>query len=171
MAVQGAFDLLVVQCSFCNIESRRSASRRPAARLRLLTDAAAVTRDYVLAPLPGGDIAGGDMERFIADVLRRWPFLQAAEANRMAHAYGTRISQVLAGVDSREAMGERFGGGLSRAEVDFLVREEWAMSAEDIYWRHTKAGLYASPAEQCRLTAYLQSIGQETGIAPAARAG
>ena len=123
------------------------------------------------APLPGGDIAGGDMERFIADVLRRWPFLQAAEANRMAHAYGTRISQVLAGVDSREAMGERFGGGLSRAEVDFLVREEWAMSAEDIYWRHTKAGLYASPAEERRLTAYLRSIGQETGIAPAAHAG
>lgn len=123
------------------------------------------------APLPGGDIAGGDMERFIADVLRRWPFLQAAEASRMAHAYGTRISRVLAGVGSREAMGERFGGGLSQAEVDFLVREEWAMSAEDIYWRHTKEGLYASPAEERRLTAYLRSIGQETGIAPAAHAG
>jgi glycerol-3-phosphate dehydrogenase len=71
------------------------------------------------------------------------------------------------GVETREAMGERFGGGLGPAEVDFLVREEWAMSAEDIYWRHTKAGLYASPAEERRLTAYLRSIGQETGIAPA----
>ena len=89
----------------------------------------------------------------------------------MAHAYGTRSSRVLAGVGSREAMGERFGGGLSQAEVDFLVREEWAMSAEDIYWRHTKEGLYASPAEERRLTAYLRSIGQETGIAPAAHAG
>ena len=53
-------------------------------------------------------------------------------------------------------MGEDFGGGLTRVEVDYLVREEWARSAEDIYWRHTKTGLYASPADQQRLAACLQ---------------
>ncbi len=69
-----------------------------------------------------------------------------------------RALRVLDGVGSREAMGEDFGGGMTRLEVDYLVREEWARSAEDIYWRHSKTGLHASPADQQRLVAYLQNI-------------
>ena len=53
--------------------------------------------------------------------------------------------------------GEDFGGGLTRLEVDYLMSEEWASSVEDLYWRHTKAGLYASPADERRLAAYLKS--------------
>jgi glycerol-3-phosphate dehydrogenase len=122
-------------------------------------------------PLPGGDIPGADMQGFIAEVRRRWPFLEAMHARRLARAYGTRVARLLAGIGSRESMGEAFGGGLTRAEVDFLIREEWATSAEDLYWRHTKAGLYASPADERRLAAYLQSIGHDTGYARAALAG
>ncbi|MGB6356829.1 MAG: glycerol-3-phosphate dehydrogenase [Steroidobacteraceae bacterium] len=122
-------------------------------------------------PLPGGDIPGADVPAFIDEVRRRWPFLDAVQAQRLAHAYGTRISRLLAGVDSRQSMGEDFGGGLTKLEVDFLVREEWAASAEDIYWRHTKAGLHASAADERRLSAYLQSIGQDVGLGRAARAG
>jgi glycerol-3-phosphate dehydrogenase len=113
-------------------------------------------------PLPGGDIPGGDVEAFFSDVCLRWPFLDAPQARRLVRAYGTRISRLLAGVNSRQDMGEDFGGGLTRVEVDFLVREEWAASAEDLYWRHSKAGLYASPADQRRLAAYLQSIDSDT---------
>ena len=123
------------------------------------------------APLPGGDIPDGDVERFIADVCRRWPFLGPTHARRLAHAYGTRISRLLAGVESRASLGEDFGGGLTRTEVDFLIREEWALSTEDLYWRHTKAGLYASPEDERRLTAYLHGIGRDRGYAPATLAG
>jgi glycerol-3-phosphate dehydrogenase len=119
------------------------------------------------APLPGGDMPGGDMVAFIADVSRRWPFLDALQARRLARAYGTRIERLLEGVASREAMGEDFGGGLTRVEVDYLVREEWAVSVEDIYWRHSKTGLHASPAEQQRLTAYLQTAGNTGQALPA----
>jgi glycerol-3-phosphate dehydrogenase len=113
------------------------------------------------APLPGGDIPGGNVAAFIAEVRRRWPFLDPLQARRLAGAYGTRISRLLDGVSSREAMGEDFGGGMTRMEVDFLIREEWARSAEDIYWRHSKTGLHASPADQQRLVAYLQVTGQQ----------
>lgn len=113
------------------------------------------------APLPGGDIPGGDVDSFITEVRRRWSFLDGPQARRLAHAYGTRISRVLDGVSSREDMGEDFGGGMTQVEVDFLVREEWARSAEDIYWRHSKTGLHASPADHQRLAAYLQFTGQE----------
>ncbi len=107
-------------------------------------------------PLPGGDIPGGDVDAFIAAVRRRWPFLDVLQARRLARAYGTRISRLLDGVSSRDGMGEDFGGGLTRVEVDFLIREEWARSAEDIYWRHSKTGLKASLADQQRLVDYLQ---------------
>jgi glycerol-3-phosphate dehydrogenase len=113
------------------------------------------------APLPGGDIPGGDVVAFIAEVRRRWPFLDEPQARRLARAYGTRISRLLDGVSSREGMGEDFGGGMTRVEVDFLIREEWARSAEDIYWRHSKTGLHASPAHQQRLVDYLRVTGQE----------
>ncbi len=52
-------------------------------------------------------------------------------------------------------MGESFGGGLTRLEVDYLVREEWARSAEDVLWRHTKCGLFATPENVARLRTYL----------------
>jgi glycerol-3-phosphate dehydrogenase len=109
------------------------------------------------APLPGGDIPNGDMESFVSDVQDRWPFLGTPQAWRLARAYGTRISRLLGDIESCGDMGEEFGGGLTRVEVDFLMSEEWAISVEDLYWRHTKAGLYASPADERRLAAYLKS--------------
>jgi glycerol-3-phosphate dehydrogenase len=53
-------------------------------------------------------------------------------------------------------MGEDFGGGLTRIEVDYLLREEWACGTDDLYWRHTKTGLHASAADQQRLAEYLR---------------
>lgn len=113
------------------------------------------------APLPGGDIPGGNVVAFIDDVRRHWPFLEQRQARRLARAYGTRISRLLDGVGSRAGMGEEFGGGMTRVEVDYLIREEWARSAEDIYWRHSKTGLHASPADQQKLASYLQLAWQE----------
>jgi glycerol-3-phosphate dehydrogenase len=107
------------------------------------------------APLPGGDFPDGDLEAFIALLRRRWPFLGDAESRRLAGAYGTRVLQLLESVHSRTDMGEAFGGGMTRVEVDYLVREEWARSAEDIAWRHSKTGLGASAADLQRLRDYL----------------
>ncbi len=108
------------------------------------------------APLPGGDFADGDIDAFIALLRRRWPFLGDSESRRLAAAYGTRSLQLLERVQSRADMGEEFGGGMTRVEVDFLVREEWARSVEDVAWRHSKAGLGATAAELERLRGYLE---------------
>jgi len=107
------------------------------------------------ASLPGGDLPGGDIEAFVTLLRRRWPFLGDAESRRLARAYGTRALRLLEPVRSRADMGEEFGGGMTRLEVDYLVREEWARSAEDIAWRHSKTGLRATTAEQQRLRDYL----------------
>ena len=51
--------------------------------------------------------------------------------------------------------GRDFGAGLSEAEVEYLRRVEWAVSAQDILWRRSKLGMHMSAAEQAALDAYL----------------
>ena len=102
--------------------------------------------------LPGGDIPGGDFEAFAAGVTNRWPFLGDARARRLARAYGTRVERLLGEATD---LGEEFGGGLTAAEVDYLVRHEWARTAEDILWRRSKLGLHVPPDTAARVDAYL----------------
>ena len=106
-------------------------------------------------PLPGGDILNGDVDLLAAALHRLWPFLSEAEARRLARAYGTRARVWLEGARSRADLGEDFGGGMTQREVDYLVREEWARTADDIYWLHSKTGLDATPADRQRLDRYL----------------
>ena len=109
-------------------------------------------------PLPGGDFPDGGLPAYLAQAQRRWPFLPPPQLRRMVHAYGTRLARMLDGVTAREAMGEDFGGGLTRIEVDYLMRQEWACSTEDLYWRHTKTGLHASADDRQRLGEYLRGV-------------
>jgi glycerol-3-phosphate dehydrogenase len=41
--------------------------------------------------------------------------------------------------------------------VDYLIRHEWAISSEDILWRRTKQGLYATAEDVLELDKYLAS--------------
>ncbi len=47
--------------------------------------------------------------------------------------------------------GEDLGGGLTEAEVDYLMGHEWAFNAEDILWRRSKLGLHLSGEDKVRL--------------------
>ena len=56
-------------------------------------------------------------------------------------AYGTRAPSCSARreVDGRSR--PRFGATLTEREVDYLMRKEWARTAEDVVWRRSKLGL------------------------------
>jgi glycerol-3-phosphate dehydrogenase len=110
-------------------------------------------------PLPGGDFGPEGLRGYSQSAWHRWPFLWPQELRRLVHAYGTRLERVLEGVKSRTGLGQSFGGGLTQREVDYLLREEWASSSEDLYWRHSKTGLGASATDRQRLSAYLASLG------------
>ncbi len=107
------------------------------------------------APLPGGDIPRGDPEAFAADLTARHEFLPAELARRLAHGYGTRADVVLGGATRLADLGADFGLHLHRAEIDYLVRHEWARTAEDILWRRTKLGLRLPAGAAERLDRYL----------------
>jgi glycerol-3-phosphate dehydrogenase len=92
-------------------------------------------------PLPGGDLPDADLARFIAHGKTRWPRLPALLIERLAHSYGTRMARVLGSAQRVEELGRDFGANLTEAEVRYLVRSEWARSADDILWRRSRLGL------------------------------
>lgn len=109
------------------------------------------------APLPGGDFQPDGLdeadnllpvEQEIAAIAQGLP---RGTVHRLARAYGTDALR-FAGGD----MGRDLGHGLSEAELEHLVRREWAMSAQDVLWRRSKLGLRFDPSQ---VTALAQRIG------------
>jgi glycerol-3-phosphate dehydrogenase len=45
---------------------------------------------------------------------------------------------------------------LCEREIEFLIRDEWAASAEDIFWRRTKCGLHMDDDERARAAAFIE---------------
>ena len=107
------------------------------------------------APLPGGDIPGGDFAAFLESFRTAYPFLPDALALRLARAYGTRAERLVGEARTLADLGESFEGGLTAREVDYLVRTEWARSPDDILWRRTKLGLRTGRAGVARLARHL----------------
>jgi glycerol-3-phosphate dehydrogenase len=107
------------------------------------------------APLPGGDMEDGDFDRFLRKLRGKYPWLDAATATRLARAYGTRAEVILGDARGACDLGVDFGAGLFQAEIDYLIGQEFALTAEDILWRRSKLGLHLSPVECGRVSAYV----------------
>jgi glycerol-3-phosphate dehydrogenase len=109
------------------------------------------------APLPGGDMEDGDFDRFLRTLRGNYPWLDAVTVARLARAYGTRVEMILGKARSAHDLGADFGAGLFQAEIDYLIGQEFALTAEDILWRRSKRGLHLSPVERARVSAYLDT--------------
>ncbi|MEI6159692.1 MAG: glycerol-3-phosphate dehydrogenase [Roseococcus sp.] len=101
------------------------------------------------ATLPGGDLGGQSAAAFTAEMARALPFLDPDSLPRLVRTHGGELPRVFAG----GAAGAALGAGFTEAELDWMRREEWARSAEDVLWRRTKLGLHMSPAEQASVAA------------------
>jgi glycerol-3-phosphate dehydrogenase len=99
------------------------------------------------APLPGGDMDVAAIPALCAELIREYPFLNAAHAERLAHAYGRRARLVLGSARSMADLGYSFGATLTESEVTYLMTAEWACTAEDVVWRRSKLGLRLSAGE------------------------
>jgi glycerol-3-phosphate dehydrogenase len=99
------------------------------------------------ARLPGGDLPGAaqpnvQFDAFLASLATRYPWLPAALRHRYARAYGSRIAHLIGDARALAGLGQEVLPGLYAAEVDYLRRKEWAVTAEDILWRRSKLGLH-----------------------------
>lgn len=107
------------------------------------------------ATLPGGDFGP---KSFVAELRRLgmdYPQMNAGLLRRMMRLYGTRAKAVLGTARSEADLGTHFGADLYAAEVDYLVANEWARTAQDILWRRTKLGLKVGAEDATRLEEYL----------------
>jgi glycerol-3-phosphate dehydrogenase len=108
-------------------------------------------------PLPGGDFPCQGYEELVAAILRERPWLDRALAARLVRAYGTRARTLLGDAHSMSEMGLDFGAGLTEREVAFLMREEWATTADDVLWRRSKLGLRFSDDQKRALETFMGS--------------
>ena len=107
------------------------------------------------ALLPGGDLPPGGVAAWSAELARRYPALPPELLRGLAYRHGTRATAILRDARTPADLGEDFGNGLTAAEIDYCVREEWARTADDVLWRRTKCGLAMSAADRARVAAYV----------------
>jgi glycerol-3-phosphate dehydrogenase len=117
------------------------------------------------APLPGGEMPHADFDAFRLDFNRRHPWVPERLATRYAHAYGTRAARVLGNARSARDLGDEVLPDFYAAEIDYLRREEWAMTAEDLLLRRTKLALHVPDGSFGRLESWLAAHPVESGRA------
>ncbi len=85
-----------------------------------------------------------------------YPWLSSATIKRYSQQYGTRVRQLLEQVTTEQDMGIQFASGVYQTEIDFLITQEFAVTAQDILWRRTKLGLSLSASSQQAICDYIK---------------
>ena len=96
------------------------------------------------APLPGGNIPASDFYRFQADLRAQYPWMEGSLLRRLARSYGTLIYLILGDGKGPERLGYHYGEGVYEAEVDYLMKNEWVETIDDLLWRRSKLGLFVT---------------------------
>ena len=110
------------------------------------------------APLPGGDVPGASFDHLVADLTRTYTDLSPDYLRRLARRHGTLCFPILGDARKPEDLGRDFGAGLCEREIEHLMRNEWAVTAEDILWRRTKTGLHMTAKERVAIEDYVSGI-------------
>ncbi|MEH6477575.1 MAG: glycerol-3-phosphate dehydrogenase [Sneathiella sp.] len=97
--------------------------------------------------LPGGDFPVNGVSALTSRLTAQFSFLTPWWAIRMVKAYGLESFDVLGDAHSEADLGQNFGATLTEREVNWLVKKEYARTAEDIVWRRSKLGLRMSVEE------------------------
>lgn len=106
------------------------------------------------AILPGGDAPRHAVAR---EMTQRAGFVPEATRSRWLESYGTRYRLIVGEAQCWADLGEDLGGGLTTAEIDYLVEQEWAVTAEDILMRRTKLYLIGPADLKDKVAAYLKN--------------
>jgi len=91
--------------------------------------------------LPGGDFAHNQVQELVMQLQSQIPNIDSETAQRLIRAYGTDAFELSKGATGTEDLGMDFGNGIYAREIDWVVANEWVITAEDYLWRRTKMGL------------------------------
>jgi glycerol-3-phosphate dehydrogenase len=121
------------------------------------------------AALPGGSFEVDGAADLLRALRAAYPFVDEPLAARLVRSYGTLAPSILSGARRSEDLGRVLGADLTEAEARYLMREEWARTADDILWRRSKLGLRFAPADVAALEDWL--AGQRSALLDARIAG
>jgi glycerol-3-phosphate dehydrogenase len=110
------------------------------------------------AVLPGGDLPPGGFGELLGELTGRYSALPDEVVRGLAHRHGTAAMSILGDAMVASDLGEDFSRGLTAAEIDYLVDEEWARTGDDVLWRRTKCGLGMSTENRARVDAYVARV-------------
>jgi glycerol-3-phosphate dehydrogenase len=110
------------------------------------------------AVLPGGDLPPGGFGELLGELIGRYSRVPDEVVRGLAHRHGTTAMSILGDARVPSDLGEDFGQGLTAAEIDYLVDEEWARTGEDVLWRRTKCGLGMPAENRDRVNAYVARV-------------
>jgi D-erythritol 1-phosphate dehydrogenase len=105
--------------------------------------------------LPGGDLR--HFNAFRDEMREKYPGLGRDLVEGVVRRHGSRAPRVLGKARQLADLGMNFGAGLTSHEIEYLVAEEWAVTADDILWRRTKCGLHLDAAQRGAVEAYVLS--------------
>lgn len=107
-------------------------------------------------PLPGGDFAVDGVDKLHRALMAAYPFVAESWARRLIRAYGTNAAVMLGDAEAQADLGCDFGATLTSRELDWLVDQEFAQTAEDVVWRRSKLGLRLTADQMAVIDDYLQ---------------
>ena len=111
-----------------------------------------------IRPLPGSYFGTMNFEHYLAYAKDKYCWLDAELLQRYLFTYGCAMEIFLGHCTDLKSLGRYFGSSLYQVEIDYLVAEEWAKTAEDILDRRTKVGLILDKANKNELIDYLGSL-------------
>jgi len=107
--------------------------------------------------LPGGEFGPKEFDLQVERLNELYPNLADKFLRRLARQYGTRAATVLGTAKRMQDLGEAFGADLTQREVEYLIDNEWARSADDVLWRRTKLGLRVGIGDRVRLEKWFET--------------
>ena len=136
-----------------NIAQHRVLSEQGLEILKPFTQAG-INPQHSQQALPGGNLPV-DIQQYIDQELTRISPDLHGIAKHLIENYGDLYTQILQDSKSPNDLGQHFGHGLYAAEVNYLLKNEWASCADDILWRRTTYGLDFSEAEKVTLDQWI----------------
>jgi glycerol-3-phosphate dehydrogenase len=105
--------------------------------------------------LPGGDV--GHFNAFRDAMRARYPDIGRDLVEGIVRRHGSRAPKILRDARYADGLGRNFGAGLTQHELEYLVAEEWAQTAEDVLWRRTKCGLHMTAQQREAVAEFIHS--------------
>jgi glycerol-3-phosphate dehydrogenase len=94
-------------------------------------------------PLSGGE-TGDDVDGYAVRLAARWPRLGSDVVTRLVRVYGSTAERLVEAMSADPLLAERYdpASAVTRAEVEYTVREEMALTLQDVLERRSRLLLW-----------------------------